>query len=503
MSKRVLIVTIPRQDVTKPPGILSILAACCEDVGYDYDILDLNLHMYKTLPEEQVIKLNSSFAQNQFSDNATEESYRLLCEYLHKRIVDYKPDYVAISVFTDYSLLATDYLLKYLQQFDDRNCYEIVLGGVAITTWWPDTDEFGTYILNSHLADHVIRGEGEISFTELLKGNLDYPGIDGKPAVQIDNLDVIPTPSYKKINPTEYYYSDTPEIIVTSSKGCVRRCSFCDVGAFWKKYRYRSGERMADDLYQIYQDTGVTKFDFTDSLINGSKTTFRRFNKRLIELQSRDPNFKVCYKGQFICRPVGQLTVEDYEDMARAGAETLIVGIEHFSEPIRNHMKKHFNNDAIDWHLEQCARLGIKNAFLLLSGYVTETADDHLLQLEGLKRYQKYALTRSIYAIGLQIDGLQILKGSPLYETADDVGLRTDDNWDTWININNLDLTPRERLRRAVELMYTAGKLGYQIKHFKQKMSDIEHRIKKLKNKKDQIDLSKMVSQSSGPRQRH
>ena len=58
---RVLITTIPAQDVTRPPGILSILAACCESIDADYAIKDLNLYMYKTVPEKVVTELLNDF----------------------------------------------------------------------------------------------------------------------------------------------------------------------------------------------------------------------------------------------------------------------------------------------------------------------------------------------------------------------------------------------------------------------------------------------------------
>jgi radical SAM superfamily enzyme YgiQ (UPF0313 family) len=245
---------------------------------------------------------------------------------------------------------------------------------------------------------------------------------------------------------------------------------------------------MAQELFNIWKITGVQKFDFSDSLINGSIKTFRQMNQTLIELKSQNPEFSPRYKGQFICRPAGQLKEKDYVEMVQAGAETLIVGIESFSNAVRDHMRKKFNNDSIDWHFEMCAKHGIKNALLLLSGYVTETWQDHQTQLEYLKKYQIYALSRIIYAINITVTGLVVLPGSPLKDMTEELGIIFHDSDETaknWNCLSNPELTNKERLRRAAELMYTAIGLGYKIVHFNAKVDQIEKIYNELQTVKD------------------
>lgn len=483
MKHRVLIITVPRQDVIRPPGILAILAACCEQVQADYRVFDLNLHMHKALDDKIVDQLNSDFAVNAFSQGS-EEAYAEVCQHTIDEIERYQPTVVAVSVFTRQSILAAERFLRHLSSCASRSKFKVVVGGLGVGDVFRDitgTQAFGEWCHQNHLTDHYIQGEGEHSFVQFLEGNLDYAGIDGRASVQIMDLDSIPSPSYKRIRPQDYFYSNAPEVLITGSKGCVRDCTFCNVGHYWEKYVYRSGTKIADDLYQIYRDTGVMKFDFSDSLINGSLKAFRQFNHRLIELREQDPGFRPQYKGQYICRPIGQMKDQDYIDMKRAGAETLIVGIEHFSEHIRYHMRKHFDNASIDWHFAKCAELGIKNVLLMLSGYATETLEDHHINLEYLRRYQKYGLSRIIYAVNIAVSGLSIHKGMPLYEMAEEMGLLvTDDNWQTWQNLRNPELTPRERIRRAAEVVYTAGLLNYNVVHFNQKISDLKRYLADL-----------------------
>lgn len=491
--KKVLIITVPRQDVTRPPGILSILSACCEQANCDYQILDLNLQMYKMLDVPMVEKLNADFSTDEFSNEDNLFAYHRACDLVSNKINQYQPDFVAISVFTYASVLATDALLKYLTSTTNRTQYQIVIGGLGVDTVASSISgsrEFKNYCLDTKLVDYVITGEGEIPFVELLNGNTSSPGINTHPPVQIRDLNVLPNPSYKKINPMEYFYNNQPEILLTGSRGCVRSCTFCDVEYYWNKYVYKSGTKIADEMYSVFKDTGVNKFEFSDSLINGSIKSFREFNRRLIELRQQDPKFRPLYKGQFICRPSNQLKEIDYQEMSLAGAETLVVGIEHFSEPIRDHMKKHFNNESIDWHFSQCAKYGIKNVLLLIAGYLTETFDDHNTNLLSLKKYQKYALTRTIYSININVLGLALDQHTPLYNMRDELDITINSSTD-WVSLQNPSLTNTERMRRGAELIYTAATLGYKVLHFNQKVEELRRAMKKQDNSKKIFQIVK------------
>jgi hypothetical protein len=483
--KKVLITAVPKQDVSKPPGALSILAACCEQVEVEYSVLDLNLYMYKTLSPELVTKLDSDFECNSFRDSETKSAYLDICEKFSSYIEEQKFTHVAISVFTQQSILAVDTLLKTIKK-SKYKC-TIVIGGIGISSRDAViTNElcYGEYALATQLTDYAIFGEGEISFTEFLKDNYSYAGINQKNALQITELNELPIPSYKKINPYDYFIASEPEVVVTGSKGCIRDCTFCDVAVYWKKFIFKSGTRMARELFSIWKETGVRKFEFSDSLINGSMSAFREFNKELIKLKKENPKFNPSYKGQFICRPKNLMPESDYAEMVEAGAEVLTLGIESFSEHIRTHMRKKFNNASIDWHFEMSAKYGIKNVLLLISGYPSETIEDHNLNLEYLRKYQVYALARIIYVVSLEMGGLKLLYNTPLNDQ--DLGLdilqyenHNEPNHVSWISGNNLTLTPKERLRRSLEIVKVCYELGYKVNHLTQR---IDYAVRQFEN---------------------
>lgn len=480
---KVLLVTVPPLDPTKPPAIFSILGACCDAVQCEYEIFDLNLYLYKTLSDDKTTELITDLQTGSFRSAETQQNYDAICKHLISVIADHKPDVVAISVFTIMSHLSTEHLLKKINS-TPRN-FKILIGGLGISSLISDSSStFADYCISNNLVDYYINGDGELAFMEFLKGNLNYPGINNKNNVQINDLDNLPMPSYNKVNPNDYFYAFKPEVLVTGSRGCVRDCTFCNVGDYWSKYVYKSGKRMAHELLEIWKATGVQNFDFTDSLINGSISSFREFNSEIIALKEIYSDFKPSYRGQFICRPVGQLKDSDYEQMSRAGVEAISVGIESFSDSVRTHMRKKFSNDDIDYHFGLCAKYNIKNNLLLLSGYPTETIDDHTINLEYLKKYQVYALSRIIYSINIEVGGLLLTPngGSPLNNYEHELQIQYTNHGSyghTWISLKNPSLTRKERLRRSAEIIYTAYSLGYKVVNIHQKIDAVEKHLTK------------------------
>jgi hypothetical protein len=265
----------------------------------------------------------------------------------------------------------------------------------------------------------------------------------------------------------------------------VRSCKFCDVPWRWPKYKYRKGVNVADELYHHYQTTGVTTFQFTDSVVNGNLKEFLAMQTRLAELRESDPGFDVQWLSQFNIRKKKDMPEIFYSTMRRAGAEVLVCGAEHASWPIRKHMGKEFNNEDLDWHIKMCARHGIKNVFLMFIGYPTETIDDHNEMIEFLSRYQKYMLSGTIMMIrwgytgsmdhGSKLDTREdIMDIVPEWPDLNPVYLNDhDQDWlygRNWVNLSNPTLNLRERLRRRLEIQEVSYQLGWPVTRSKEEL---------------------------------
>jgi radical SAM superfamily enzyme YgiQ (UPF0313 family) len=335
--------------------------------------------------------------------------------------------------------------------------------------------QFGVWVLEKNLCDYVIFGEGEKALEALLANDTTFPGINQPNQQQIKNLDELDYPDYAGVNWNEYY---DPRVLITGSRGCVRKCTFCDIEVSWPKYSYRSAEKLVEEIRRSVHDYGLTRFEFTDSLINGSVKNFNRFNELLIEAKAKDPAMvPVTYMGQFICRNQSATNDSSYELMHYAGCNQITVGIESFSERVRYHMKKKFSDSDIENHFIQCSRWGIPNVLLLIVGYPTETLHDHEQNIKALHKYKKYSDMGIIFMARWGLT-MHLYDDTPISLMKDDLGISTIDVGDrdsvyNWISSTNPDLTLAERLRRRMEIHETSVNLGYAMPHSQKELTTL------------------------------
>jgi radical SAM superfamily enzyme YgiQ (UPF0313 family) len=151
-----------------------------------------------------------------------------------QEIVKYQPKYVALSLLHYQCQAAGKWLSFCLKKHDST--IKIIMGGTGIMSQFASTDE--TYVQqlkNANLIDHYIRGDGEQALTELLIGNCTFDGIDSTTWKEILDLDSLPYPNYDDYDFSLY---QSPYIGILGSRGCVRKCTFCDVHEHWKQFRW-------------------------------------------------------------------------------------------------------------------------------------------------------------------------------------------------------------------------------------------------------------------------
>lgn len=132
-------------------------------------------------------------------------------------------------------------------------------------------------------------GDCEHVIAKLLKENIN--GVYVSPQQTPEDLDNSPSPKWDDYDLSIYHklnlsaeVLDEAYMTITASKGCIRKCTFCDVASFWPKYVYRNPVSVADELIGAYRATGIKNFLFTDNLMNGSVTNYRKINQRLVEI---------------------------------------------------------------------------------------------------------------------------------------------------------------------------------------------------------------------------
>ena len=497
-----LVISVPKLEPHRPPISTGIIAQAIECAGYPVEALDLNIKLYNRIDNNLYWNLDSVWEGTR-KPSLNEYKQILAC------IKSYNNNYarnhnIMISVFGNHARPFTKILCLYIRKhYPDK---QIVLGGQGVlSNALGDKKPFGQVAIDEGLADAYISGEGEIAVVEYLKTNYNYEGINSSNFKQIDELNQLPFPNYKYFKVDEYDYLDGKEVFVVASRGCVRKCTYCDVGRYWPKYRYRSGQNIADELIFHYETQGINQFYFTDSLVNGSLKAFRDMCEKLAHYNTQyNAGFK--WKGQYIFRPKNQTPESDFEIMRKAGADSFFVGVETGSDKIRWEMDKKFSNEDIDYQLEQFSKHGLKVMFLMLLGYLTETIEDHEETMKMFPRWQKYVADGTISGCDLG-SMLVFLPETPIANMIDSHEVYFFNNGNTgylenqrmWQSASNPDLTVYERIRRRLETHEQAIKYNWPIWRGEQRLQVVKSLAQEyLKFAKDSVSMQQQQLKKDG-----
>jgi len=458
-----LVISVPRLEIHRPPISTAIVANVIKQAGYDVQALDLNINFLNHVGSHTAYY---NFDQVWDGERSiTEGEVKFIQDFLDKFTdkIEYY-DRIWISVFGGSCHLFTELLCEHVRNKCSKK--EIVLGGQGVLTYaiGLDKENFGDVMKEKGLCDIYIAGEGEHTIVDVCKNDLTVPGVNNGDFKQINELNNLPFPDYSFYSLDEYdYLTEDKEVFIVGSRGCVRRCTYCDVAKYWPKFRYRSGKNISEEMILHYEKHGVTRFYFTDSLINGS---IKAFHEMCYELAKYNDTHNAPFKwsGQLIFRPKKQLPADHYEIVAKAGGDTFYVGVETGSDKIRWEMDKKFTNDDIQWQLEEFSKHKLHTFFLMITGYLTETIEDHMETLKMFPRWQRFVADGTISGIDFG-PTLRFLTDTPLEKMIDtkevyflDIGMEKiagkvmNKNVNLWESKCNPDLDVYERIRRRLEI---------------------------------------------------
>lgn len=475
----VAIVNLPRLDLTRPAIAPGLLASLTNQIQLKNKIFDLALSLYKHSSKDdwKEYELYWQIDLDYKLEEALKNKLDKLFENYVQAITKHNPKFIAVSVFSHNSINATDIFLEKIRSRSDA---KIIIGGQGIESRIHDSNTYAEYLLDKGLIDYFCTGEAETTFKNVLQGRTKGPGINNFGWKQLDNLDESPLPDYKGFELEDYHHLPTGKSFwINGSRGCVRRCDFCDIGKIWKKFRFRSGESLANEIKTQMENHNVKSFQFGDALINGSMKAFNDMTRSISKFIDQGLIQKPILGGHFIVRPIGQMLPENYELASKAGLDIISLGIESGSDQLRFRMNKKFTNDDIAYHLEQCKKNNIRNLLLMFSGHPTETIEDHKQTLDMLKRFRYFVGSETI--IGLEVNSAAIIQDTPLSHWADENSIIFRDKILSgdrrfWYNPHNPDLRLKERIRRQLEIYETAISLGYPVNN----MNRMLHYMKKI-----------------------
>jgi len=483
---KTLIYNLPPLERSRPPLSGAILAGVCKKERHKCHVVDLQVNLDKFLEQQGIDKEYFGDVFYEHSSDFTVDQIELLNKFIIielESIAKQNYDYVLVSLF---SYLAQPFGEVFLPHLRKATKAKIVIGGAGIihrASPLNPRPAFAEHLRNQCIIDDFIIGEAEEILPIYFRTG-SGPGINNYDFKQIDNLDAQPWPDYSFYDLTNYHYDIKKELVIIGSRGCVRSCTFCDVAATSPKYRYRSGQDIANEIIHHYEHHGVTDYYFADSLVNGSFKAFNEMCNGLANYHFAEP---INWSGQYIIRSKNTTPKNHFEMLKASGCQLLFIGIESGCDRVRFELGKKFTNDDIEYYLENFNQHDIETLFLFFTGYVSETEQDHAETLAMFKRWQRYVATGTIQGIET-LNVLGVLPGSPLEKIAiennfvflqDHNGLH---NVRSWINPNNPGFDFKERVRRHISMIEEAMRYKWPLWNGQLAMRLYEQSITKFEN---------------------
>jgi radical SAM superfamily enzyme YgiQ (UPF0313 family) len=409
-------------DLRAPSIGLAQLNGSVKSSGMSSKAFDLNILLWRELCKIGYGKFWSYADTTLVEAEKYSENYHIIHPHLERILLENIPSgckVIGVSLFCNFSFIPLESVLTILR--DNFPISRIIIGGpgISIRNMVECDTELAT-LKQRDLYDDFMFGDGDFVIPEYINGIVSSPALNsytqdprsaaGFSAAIPDYTD-FDLSHYPKNHLDVENLADGPNgwLYMTGSKGCVRDCTFCDVGAIWGKYKTKTGSQIAREMIHQNITVGANKFRFTDSLLNGNLKVLREMCEELVKYPKR-----MLWHGQYICRHISQQSPEFYDLMHQAGLDLVSIGIESGSESVRGHMRKNFSNESLYYTLDQCKRVGIKVVPLMMVGYPTETEEDFVETLNFIDRLSEY---REI-VVDLNLNNpTRILPGSPLADS--------------------------------------------------------------------------------------
>ena len=426
---------------------LGYLAAVLEKEGHDVHVLDAQI-------EKQESVLVDNF-------------YHIGLEWdeIKRRVEKINPDFVGIScLFTSQAkqMHKTAEVVKSIKDIP------VVVGGVHATALYKE-------VMEDKNIDYIILGEGEISLSQLVKGE-DKKKRDGlvyrknkqikiNPKTKfIEDLDSLPYPARNLFPMDKYLHSSrnhatfckrTPVATVLTSRGCPYDCIFCSIhGVCGYKWRSRDPYKIVDEIEFLVENYHVKEIHFEDDNMtldkNRAEIICDEIIRRKLDISWTTPNGV----------RIDTLDEDLLNKMKKSGCYLLFIGVESGSQYVLDKLiNKKLSLKKVERINKLIQKVGIERIAFFVIGTPGETK-------ENIKESIRFMIKLDLDDIFLSI--VSPYPGSRLYKES------IKNNWlvntdlskirPKYCNIKTKYLTPEEveRLRNIMYLKHTIVKF---VKH--------------------------------------
>ncbi|NTV23169.1 MAG: radical SAM protein, partial [Nanoarchaeota archaeon] len=378
---RILLVQLPPWTVFSPPIGLAYLLGALKQEGHEISVYDLNILLYRGCQERAALWDD----KNKVRFNLLETDKALIDTHISK-FLSFQPDIIGFSA-TAASLEILNYCIHEVKS--QNPIIKIIIGG-SISSDKQDWSKIqGAAYLTINEAERSIRFilDAFSSGKDLIpRDGVNVFADKSNPSLICVEPESKPMPSdivspVFNLFPLDLYTSES--ISISFSRGCVRRCTFCEDSPYLSPFRTRNPDVAAGEIEDIMKSTRIRIFQVNDLLINGSIPFLDKFCDRIIAKRLHP-----FWSGQAIIRK--EMTADLLKKMRIAGCTFLIYGIESFSEKIRLRMRKGSGSKIAEKVLMDTKRVGIRVGINLMVGFPGEKEGDIEDTIRSLRKLVMY-----------------------------------------------------------------------------------------------------------------
>ncbi len=300
---------------------------------------------------------------------------------------------------------------------------KIVVGGIHVSI---DPD----YCLNLDCFDHVVQGEGEITFVELAeKLARDESPPRHLVGVQPD-LDSLPWidrelyPYHTTINKPNYEgVFKSPMVTMLCSRGCSFNCSFCQPHArkhFGKKVRMRNPQNVYEELkylYERYRFNCVKFYDYTF-------TQYPEWVHEFCELYSEIAKpFWIQSRADLVVKYPELITI-----LKKVGLKMIGIGFESGSDRVLRSLRKGTTREI---NL-QAARIVKENGVLLSGSFMLGTPSERHEDVEAT-----VSMAEEMKPEFTSVSFFTPIPGNDLYDECKEKDIIINDHPETWVEFSH------------------------------------------------------------------
>ena len=371
---------------------------------------------------------------------------------LKAQIKEFNPDIVGVSVLVCSSIKICNDIAKIVKILNANTT--VVFGGRQ-PSMMPEK------VLELEEVDIVVRGEGEITFRELIINGSpkNVKGVSYKvngtivhnPERELmKNLNNLRLPARDLVDKNSYTLLGMKIDTIQTSRGCPHKCVFCTTpvatNGLW---RPRPVDSILKELKMISKDRKITDIIILDDNFTASTRRIESLCTEIIECKKRGEMNDFKFYAQIRVDSILK-SPQMIKKMSEAGFWSVLIGIESVNDETLKNMQKNLTFNEVLKAIRILHLYNISVYGSVIIGFDFNASEEDIInEIEFMKKIDVDILVLNL---------LTPYPGTPIYRELDEKGLIVTKDWTDYTPFKSVYRTPKLSSEKLQELLQYAFK---------------------------------------------